>query len=186
MPRPVPKAPHPKREAMAALLREGVPVVEIVRQLRCDKTAVFRLKRELGLMEPRSRTPEQKFRTRAVETVDGHMEWTGERNNGTPVIQHDYRYVSARAIAFTIRTGRAPIGNVLPDCDRRDCVAPAHVLDRGERNEIRKQVRDLRGLPEPEPRCSRGHDRETFGRFETSGQAYCVKCNTDRQRGRKS
>lgn len=116
---------------------------------------------------------------RARTGRDGHMTWGGSFNNGTPVVYHKRRWHPARAVAFTMRTGRKPEGYALADCDFPQCVAPDHIQDQVERISTRKQVRDLRGLPARGDECLRGHDQEEHGRYAADGTSYCCACNTE-------
>lgn len=173
---------HPKHDEIVRLLREGLSNAEVVRRLRCDKNRVAQIRAEESIPGPHDpRSLIQKWRERAVEGEDGHMSWTGKHNNGTPVVRHDGHDHSARAIAFTMRTKRAPEGNTLPDCGWFPCVAPAHMQDSRERTEIREQVRFLRGLPVRNGTCKRGHDQTVYGRYDAAGTSYCASCGVTKR-----
>lgn len=123
------------RQDVVDLLRAGLSDRAIARQLHVDATKVVAATRAaLGLPRtpsgPRPQTLEEAFRARTEEVPGGHLRWTGCVSGGTPQVRHDGKLHTAHRIAFTIRTGRAPVGNALPACDMEGCVAPAHVDDR--------------------------------------------------------
>lgn len=112
-----------------------------------------------------------RWQSRTVAADGGHMVWVG-----SPWVKHDgIQYRPAR-IAFAMRTGREAEGNVKPDCGLPGCVAPAHVEDEPGRYRNRLAYRALRGLPNPEPTCWRGHDQAEYGRLNSDGEASCAAC----------
>ncbi|NUP47266.1 MAG: hypothetical protein HOW97_08125 [Catenulispora sp.] len=66
-----------------------------------------------------------------------HLEWDGPSH--FMVLGQQYR---PPRIAFTLRTGREPIGGVRPECGHPGCVAPDHVEDQPGRVQTRKRPRD--------------------------------------------
>ncbi|MFF7610713.1 hypothetical protein [Streptomyces lavendulae] len=122
------------RQDVVDLLRAGLSDRVIARELHVDAKVVGAARAALGLPRtpsgPRPQTLEELFRARTEEVPGGHLRWTGCVSGGTAQVRHDGRLHTAHRIAFTIRTGRAPVGNALPACDMEGCVAPAHVDDR--------------------------------------------------------
>jgi hypothetical protein len=113
----------------------------------------------------------ERWQARTVELEDGHLGWIGSQ-----WVKHDgIRYRNAR-VAFTIRTGREPEGNVKADCGLPGCVAPTHVEDEPGRYRNRLAYRALLGLPAPEGACGRGHDQAEYGRIRSDGKASCAAC----------
>lgn len=131
------------RADIAELLHAGVPQVTICRQLRCAPVTVQRHREALGLPPPKSTrtlpaTVEDAFRQYVRPTEDGHAEWTGPRNGGSPRVTHDEVAYSAYRVAFRIAKGREPEGRARPTCGRDGCVKPGHHADRAGRAEARK------------------------------------------------
>ncbi|MGW5130388.1 hypothetical protein [Streptomyces sp. NPDC004135] len=133
------------RPDVAELLRAGYSDRAIARQLNVDvKATVAPARAALGLPAAKpgrkpAATAEDLFWRRAEPTSDGHMEWTGYRNNGgVPTLRHGGRGLSAYRIAYRIAHGREPEGYTRPACGRDGCVAPACQADRVSRAEDRK------------------------------------------------
>ncbi|HTL15111.1 MAG TPA: hypothetical protein VL251_08455 [Thermomonas sp.] len=185
----MPKPPNASRADIIAMLREGHSNSRIMRDLRCDKQRVRRLREELGLPTfvptEQTRTIEEKWAL-FTQPIDGdHLEWTGTRGtaSGTPVLSYKEKLYTAASIAFTIRTGREPDGYVLPDCGMPHCVAPGHVDDEPGRLAKRAQVRQAAGRGERPATCAQcGRDQNEFGRFEADGTPYCHGCKLDYKR----
>lgn len=176
---------HATREQIVSLLADGLSNAAIARTLRCDKHRVGDIRRELGLpavpLQPLSL--EQKWATFTRPADGGHLEWTGSRvgPGSTPVVHYREQVYTAARIAFRIRHGHDPEGQVLADCGRRHCVEPAHVDDEPGRMRTREQLRVLRGLgPRPE-RCPHGHDQSEHGQLGTDGSPYCRACKDERK-----
>lgn len=116
-------------------------------------------------------TLEAKWQARTVPAAGGHLLWTGcsyLRIRGV-------MYKPAR-IAFALRTGREPVGYVLPECGLHGCVAPAHVEDQPGRQRIRAALRAVNGMAARPAVCGHGHDQAVHGRYATNGRAYCNTC----------
>jgi hypothetical protein len=133
------------RADVAELLHAGYSDTAIARQLGVDRArTVAPARAALGLPKAKSgykaaATPEDLFWRRVRPLGDGHMEWTGYRNNsGVPTLRHGGRCLSASRIAFRIANGREPEGHTRPNCGRDGCVAPACQADRVSRAEDRK------------------------------------------------
>lgn len=133
------------RADIAELLHAGYSDTAIARQLGVDRTrTVAPARAALGLPKAKSgykaaATPEDLFWRRVKPTDDGHVEWTGYRNNnGTPSLKHGGKLQSAYRVGFRIAAGREPEGYVRPACGRTDCVKPDHLVDRVGRAEARK------------------------------------------------
>ncbi len=113
----MPTPPNATNTDIIAMLRDGHSNIRISRDLRCDKTRVARLRKELGLpnviLQPL--TLEQKWATKTRPVDGGHLEWIGERakKTGTPVMRYKEVGYSPAAIAFEIRHGRQPKGYVM-------------------------------------------------------------------------
>jgi hypothetical protein len=124
------------RQDIADLLHAGMPQIHICRQLHVAPLTVQRTREALGLPAPTTRpflpaTLEAAFRRYAQPTEDGHVEWTGPVNNGSPKVVFAGRVHYARRISFRLRHGRDPIGRVTvaSSCTVKDCVAGDCVED---------------------------------------------------------
>lgn len=174
--------PHPKLQAITALLRDGLSNTAIGQQLHCDRHAVAAIRKTLDLpnvvQQPLSL--EQKWVTFARQLPGGHVEWTGERgtSSGTPLLRYKEESYTAARVAFRIGYGREPIGYAFADCGVQHCVAPGHVEDEPMRNRTREQLRYLGGGPEHKTQCSHGHDLFVHVRYEPDGVAYCSACKS--------
>ncbi|MFJ2174370.1 hypothetical protein ACIOHE_15830 [Streptomyces sp. NPDC087851] len=177
---------YASREEIEQLLRDGQSNSAISGQLRCDKARVAAVRRDLGLSnvpaQPLSLEEKWRARTRPVE--GGHLEWTGERQStsGTPVMRYRERSYTAAAIAFRIRTGRAPQGYARAECGHHQCIEPTHVDDTATRTATREQLRYLTGGGERKPYCRHGHDQAVEGRYDSAGVPYCEACKRGRRR----
>jgi hypothetical protein len=181
-PRPV----NATRADIIALLQEGHSNSRIVRELRCDKQRVIRLRTELDLPMfvpvEQTRTIEEKWALDTRPLDGGHLEWIGERaTSGTPLVSYKEKHHSAAAVAFRIRTGREPQGYAIADCGMKHCVAPEHVEDEAGRLRNREQLRYLTGGRERKPFCGHGHDQKEHGRYESDGTAYCEACKREQK-----
>lgn len=123
------------RADIAELLRAGVPQSHICRQLHCAPSTVQRTREALRLPAPKRcrvlpSTLEDAFRQYTQPTDDGHVEWTGSINNGTPVVAFKGTKYYARQLAFRFHHGRHPVGRVTSTCEVKGCVAGGCLLDR--------------------------------------------------------
>lgn len=172
-------------DEITARLRAGASNAAIVRELHVDKHRVARLRRTAGLPahKPHLPTLEEKWATKTKRVEGGHVHWTGSKGSsaGTPVLAYRGTVVTAASVAFRIRTGRAPDGYVLPECDYHHCVAPAHVEDEPGRQKTREQLRYLTGGTARPERCVHGHDLAVHGKFEENGTSYCGRCTAERR-----
>lgn len=142
------------RNRLIALLEQGATNRAIAAELGLDKSTPARYRRMLGIA-PATPPPPAHRTTATVEEVwqahvrplaNGHMEWTGNLNNaGVPTVSYRARQLSARAVAFQLRTGRAPVGYVKAECDVPGCVAPRCVDDRPGRARTAELLADLNG-----------------------------------------
>jgi hypothetical protein len=186
-----PARPNATRADIIAMLRDGHSNSRIVRELRCDKQRVIRIRAELGLPAyvpvEQTRTLEEKWALSTQPVDGGHLEWTGERVNaaGTPVMRYKEESYSPAAIAFRIRHGRDPQGYTIADCGMQHCVAPDHVEDEAGRRRNREQLRYLMGGRERKPFCVHGHNQAEHGRYEADGTAYCEGCKVVRKRAER-
>lgn len=135
-------------DEITALLRRGqLSNSGIARTLRVDKHRVGRIRRELGLpnVQPQPLTLEQKWRSKTRPVEGGHLAWTGEHGSTsrTPVLRYKDQCHTAAAIAFRLRTGRAPEGYAYSECGYFHCVSPDHVDDEPGRQLTREQLRYL-------------------------------------------
>jgi len=174
------------REQIVTLIQQGKSNSAISRELHCDKARARRIRQELGLpnavLQPL--TLEEKWAARTRQVDGGHLEWLGEQVGParTPVMRYKEKSFTAAGIAFRVRTGRDPVGYVLPGCGRPHCVAPDHVEDEPERQRTREQLRYLQGGQKRPERCVHGHDMATHGRFTPDGQrSYCEACKAARR-----
>ncbi|MEY9961348.1 hypothetical protein [Streptacidiphilus sp. MAP5-52] len=176
---------HPKRDQALELIRAGCNDHEVQRQLRMDRGAIRRIRRQFVIppapLQPL--TVEQKWQQRVKELPGGHLEWTGSlsHGSGTPILHYKGQVLTAAAIAFRLRTGRGPVGYVLPECDLPHCVAPRHVDDAATRLRDRQALRDILQMPAAPDQCANGHDQAQFGRRQPDGVRYCHGCKLDRK-----
>ncbi|MFG2780778.1 hypothetical protein ACGFY7_23360 [Streptomyces prunicolor] len=124
------------RQDIAERLQAGVPQIHICRQLHVAPLTVQRTREAMGLPAPTTRpflptTLEAAFRQYTQPTENGHVEWTGPVNNGSPKVVFAGRVHYARRIAFRLHRGRDPIGRVTvaASCEVKDCVAGPCVED---------------------------------------------------------
>jgi hypothetical protein len=120
--------------AVTELLHAGVSNHDIARETGIDHRTVAATRAALGLPDARTikgqANPEDLYWRRTKPVDGGHLEWDGHRNNtGVPVLHTAGRMYTARRVAFRIRWGREPIGNVTTGCDHNGCVHPDHVED---------------------------------------------------------
>ncbi|MFJ4469515.1 hypothetical protein ACIP2X_18755 [Streptomyces sp. NPDC089424] len=200
-PAPVPKAksrPHPREAEILAALKAGGPTGSnsaIARELGVDKQAVSRIRRTHGMPNTyerhrAERPPVEDVWREHVREVDGdHLEWTGPRatnTSGTPILRLFGSWYSAAGIAFRIRTGRDPQGQVRAECDVKHCVAPACVEDEPGRQGLRLTLRRIQGLPDPPTgNCPNGHDLTVDGRLDAALHPYCEGCKRDTRPAKK-
>jgi len=195
---PMPKAksrPHPREAEILAQLRAGATNNAIARTLGVDKVAVARIRdaHDIPTTYERRRaqqpTVEERWREHTREVGGGHLEWTGPRatnSSATPVLRINGSYYSAAGIAFRIRTGRDPVGQVRAECDVHQCVAPGCVEDEPGRQGLRLQLRRLQGLPDPPTgTCPEGHDLAVDGRLDGRLHSYCEGCKRDDRRAKR-
>lgn len=174
--------PHPKRDQVRALLATH-STTQIAAELHMDTRTVRDLREEAGvayIASPRGyATAEDKWADHVRPVDGGHLEWTGERAKSkarTPVMRFRDKSVSPAAIAFRKHNGRDPVGQVMAECEHPRCIAPAHVQDEPGRQALRLQLRRIKGLPDPDPVCRKGHDQAEHGGFERDGRSYCAAC----------
>lgn len=183
--------PNATRADIIAMLRDGHSNTRIMRDLRCDKQRVRRIRAELALPAygpaEQTRTLEEKWASHTQPTDGGHVEWTGERQStsNTPVMRYKEANYSPAAVAFRIRHGRDAQGYAIADCGLKHCVAPDHVEDEAGRTRIREQLRYVTGGRERKPFCVHGHDQAEHGRYEPDGTAYCEACKVEQKRAER-
>lgn len=171
------------RDDIARLLHEGHSNTAIARQLHVDRTTVRRTRTAIGLPPsnhgyPQGLSLEDTWQTRTQPVDGGHLQWTGAHNAcGVPGLTYHGTWHSARAIAFTLRTGRDPVGYVKAECDHPDCVAPGCVDDEQGRQRTRAAMRAVLGMPPRPTTCPAGHDQTVHGRLDSRSVHYCAACN---------
>jgi hypothetical protein len=126
------------RNAIVELLRAGHSDRAIARQVHVRNTYVGEIRAQLGLPAHKpGPTPagsyEDLFWRHAQPTDDGHWIWPNATANVR--IGHEGPKQSARRIAFRIRYGRDPEGQVRPGCGVGRCVHPEHVEDQPMREQ---------------------------------------------------
>ncbi|MEI5520729.1 helix-turn-helix domain-containing protein [Streptomyces brasiliscabiei] len=134
------KVPDETRAAIRKLLHAGLADRAIAHQTGTHHVTVARERKALGL--PRHPPGRKSYPTLAdafhahTEPADGgHLRWTGGRSStGVPRLTHQGREYTASRIAFTLRTGREPVGQARPSCEFAECVAPACIADKAERD----------------------------------------------------
>jgi len=125
------------RADIAKLLRQGVPQIQIVRQLHVAPLTVQKTREALRLPAPRSgrrftyASLEEAF-CQGAEPVDGgHVRWTGYRDkDNTPRVCYRQQPQAAPRVAFKLFHGREPVGKALPTCGVKGCIAGEHLADR--------------------------------------------------------
>jgi hypothetical protein len=123
------------RATVAGLLHAGLSDRAIARRLGVNTRRIAPIRTELGLpkakpgpQQPPSLAEAWRARTRQME--GGHLKWTGHTDDTRlPRLKYRGGRYSPHRLAFRLRTGRDPVGNALPDCGMRLCVAPDHVDD---------------------------------------------------------
>ncbi|MDQ0829518.1 uncharacterized protein YerC [Streptomyces achromogenes] len=124
---------------VAAMLRDGHPVAEIVAAGVASSSTVYKVRAVLQLPgERRARTIAETLARYVQPAGDGHARWTGptSRADGTGQPQlwaHNRRHAPHRA-AFRAHHGRAPIGPVTATCTYPGCLAGPHLADRAIRD----------------------------------------------------
>jgi hypothetical protein len=127
-------------QAIAELLYAGVSNHNIAAELGISHRHIADTRTLLGLPDARTikgpASPEDLYWRRTRPADDGHLEWTGHRNNtGVPVLHTAGRMYTARRVAFRIRWGREPIGRVTSGCEHDGCVHPDCVEDQPMRDQ---------------------------------------------------
>jgi len=130
------------RDDIADLLRAGVPLLHICRQLHCAPLTVQRTREAIGLPAPKTcrvlpTTLEAAFRQYTRPAKDGHIEWVGPVNAGAPKVVFEGTVYYARRLAFRFHHGRDPIGKVTSGCTFTGCVAGRCLEDRPMRERAR-------------------------------------------------
>lgn len=129
------------RQDLAKLLLAGATYAEIRQQLGgVSDTTIARARRALRIPVPHrtrpARTPEESYALYATAYGDGHARWDGPWAGRMPQIWHNGRGCSALRVAFRMRHGREPVGNVRPVCGEHACVASGHLADRPMRERL--------------------------------------------------
>ncbi|MFI1942225.1 hypothetical protein ACH44C_34475 [Streptomyces purpureus] len=130
------------RTDVAEMLRAGHSDRAIAAALHVDAAKTVRVtRRALGLPKARpgktaATSLEAAFRAHSAPTRDGHMKWAGSLRGGIAAFRWNGRQYTACRAAFEVRYGRPPIGNALPGCGVRRCIAPDHVEDRPMRDTL--------------------------------------------------
>ncbi|MFC8515529.1 hypothetical protein [Streptomyces sp. NPDC057257] len=124
------------RDQMDALLRQGVPQIQIARQLKVAWKTVQRRREQLGLPAPRPgrRTGhdslEDVFRANTRQVDGGHLLWTGYVSGaGIACVCYRQERIAPARLAFTMHHDRPPVGRVRPSCGMDGCVEGAHLTD---------------------------------------------------------
>lgn len=132
------RAREATRDEIAALLRKDVPQMHIAAQLGVAAATVQHIREALGLPAPtsgpRSRyaSIEEAFSANTGADDDGHLRWTGytDAGSGTPYVCFRQQRMTAARLSFQLHHGRAPVGQALPSCEVRGCLAGGHLADR--------------------------------------------------------
>lgn len=131
-------------------------------------------------------TAEAKWAAQTRPVEGGHLLWTGQIKDATPVLDFRGKRHQAARLAYQIHYGRDPHGVVRVACGTARCVAPEHLTDtRGRQNE-RALLCLLGGHSLQTRRCSAGHDQATHGRIRVDGRPYCNACNQTYRNTRKA
>lgn len=139
------------RADVAELLRAGHSDREVSRALHIDAKTIAAARTALGIPKARpgrkaASSPQDLFRRRTKAATGGHLTWTGHvTNNGVPMFRWAGRKFTAYRLAFVIRYGRQPVGQVRPGCGFHGCVAPDHVQDQPMRVRDREAYASIFG-----------------------------------------
>ncbi|MDX3294651.1 hypothetical protein PV569_13135 [Streptomyces scabiei] len=131
------------RRDIEALLRAGMPQLQIARRLHVSTVRVQRTREALGLPAPdhggRSRyaTLAEAFADNTAPVGAGHLRWTGCAP-GTPTVCFRRRRLRATRVSFELHHGRPPVGTARPVCGMTGCLAGAHLADRPMREANRR------------------------------------------------
>jgi transposase-like protein len=180
--------PNASRADIITMLRDGHSNSRIARELHVDKHRVQSIRNELGLPPfvpaEQTRTLEEKWALYTQPLSGGHLKWTGTRGtaSGTPLLSYKEHVYTAATIAFTIKHGRQPNGQVKADCGMHHCVAPDHVDDGAGRLAKRAEIRRAAGWGERPETCPAGHDQSIEGRLGSLGEPYCEACKREWKR----
>ncbi|MEU7092945.1 hypothetical protein [Kitasatospora aureofaciens] len=136
------------RAQIAEALRAGGPSNRSVAQrLGCSPALVQQVRWGLGVpvfrrgRRPAADTWEGLYSLFTRPGEDGHVEWTGPRQqNHTPVLRLNRQCRTAFRHAFIALHGREPVGNVMPVCGVQQCVAGEHLADRPMREAQRTRA----------------------------------------------
>jgi hypothetical protein len=133
------------RADIAELLRQGVPQIQIARQLRVAPLTVQKTREALGLPTPRRgrrdtyASLEDAFRQFAEPIDGGHVRWVGYRDkDGTPRVCYRQVPQAVPRVAFMLHNNREPVGKALPTCGMKGCIAGGHLADRPMREAHRR------------------------------------------------
>jgi len=125
------------RADIAELLRQGVPQIQICRQLHVAPLTVQRAREALGLPAHRGgrrytyASLEEAFRHGAEPVDGGHVRWIGYRDkDNTPRVCYRQQPQAAPRVAFLLHHGREPVGKAMPTCGVKGCIAGEHLADR--------------------------------------------------------
>lgn len=139
------------RADVAEMLRAGHSDRDIARALHTDAKAVAAARKALNLPKGRpgyaaASSPQDIFR-RCTEAAGGqHLRWTGHiSSTGVPRVRWMGRMFTAYRLAFVMRYGRQPVGQVRPGCGFHGCVAPDHVQDQPMRVRDREAYASIFG-----------------------------------------
>jgi hypothetical protein len=140
------------REDIASMLHAGHSQAHIVRTLHVAPRTVQLHRLTLGLppAKPGPRAPasfEAAYQALAVPAEGGHARWTGPvSSKGVAVVWIRSTARSAARIAFQLRHGREPVGNVKSTCEMEQCVAGSHLEDRPMREANRRADRAFNAI----------------------------------------
>lgn len=141
------------RADVAELLLAGRPDSAIARELNVCAKSVGAARAALKLPKAKTgrrpaATAEDLFWRRTQPVDGGHLLWTGHLANGcTPALRHGGRVITAYRVAFRIRHGREPDGNVTKSCDVDGCVHPNCMDDRTTRQRTDAAYTAIFGTP---------------------------------------
>jgi hypothetical protein len=175
---------------IVGILRRGASNKEVCQQISVDHRTVAKIRREQGIPRHASgrtsyATVEEAYRARVEPAGGQHLRWSGGRSSaGTPVFMHAGQTFSAYRVAFTIRTGREPVGHVFPACDVPLCVAPECMDDTAARNRDRAALASLLGRQQYATHCPSGHAYGETARYLPDGDRYCSACRANREASR--
>lgn len=138
------------RTDVADMLRNGASTTEIMDTLHVGQRTVVAARTALGMPAPRRggrplRSIPELFHAHTEPVDGGHLRWTGYLQKGVPLLGRRGGNLTVYRVAFELKHGRKPVGQVRATCGYPRCVAPDHVQDRPMRDQLDAQYSAIFG-----------------------------------------